>query len=98
MLLALSRGLHKSVHLVHTKPIPKVPQVFTSRGLPIQPRCKALESASPIKINFIKPTPLEFPTVLPNTRYPLKEKQEKIIEIKTVKATRKYLKVSMKKL
>lgn len=96
MLLILSRSLHKSVHLVHTKPIPLPPQYFAPRGLPIQPRSTPLVAPASIALQLAPPTSLVPLEAHPNTRFPVKKSPEDMG--KTVKATRKFLKTSIKKI
>jgi large subunit ribosomal protein L22 len=96
MLFALSRGLYKSVHLINVKPIPPPPQFFTPRGLLVKPRAPEIKPPGSIRFDIHPSTSITALTITPNTRFPSTEKVAK--EIKTVKATRKYLSTSIKKL
>ena len=98
MKIALWRGLYQTVHLIHTKPIPPTPQYFNSRGMPVNPRSPALPvpmpSAAPLKL--LPPVPMQLPVSAPNTRYPLRDFVKS--EAKTVRATRKFLRTSIRKI
>ena len=96
MLQVLIRGLYKSVHLVHTKPIPPNPQFFTKRGLAILPRSGSQQVPSAIPFQILPLAPIVPLLATPNTRFPTQDK--KTADLKIVKATRKYLRSSIKKI
>lgn len=96
MFQLLSRHIYKTVHLIHTKP-EYVPTVYYNpRGMPITPRTSVITPPSQVLIKLSQPLPATPCAPVEHTMYP--GKKEQVDDIKTVKATRKFLRTSVKKL
>jgi len=100
MLSKLKLGLRgwvsvPSVHLIHKKPIPPPPIIFSERGLIIKPQMDSLQPPAQVSFKLAPPAPELQPLPVPNTRY---LSLEKPTPNPIVKATRKYMKTSVKKI
>ena len=96
MFQLLSRHIYKTVHLIHTKPDHVATVFYNPRGMPITPRTSVIAPPSQVLIKLTQPFPIAPCAPVEHTLYPAMK--ELVDDAKTVKATRKFLRTSVKKL